>query len=92
MVTVNSILMTSEKVSGYLCSEKNKTFKVCKHASGDVLRDKGWKRKVGNHVLMDFIIFNFLLTSYLDILAKITNSHLKEKLPGCWSVHVNWYH
>ena len=63
--------MTSEEVSDDVCSAKNKTFEVCKHASGGVLGDRGWTGKVGNHVLMDFIIFKFLFTSNLDILAKI---------------------
>ena len=76
-MTVNSILMTTEEVSDDLCNEKNKTFKVCKHATGGILRArqgvarKGWKL---GHVLMDFIIFKFLLTNNLDILAKRTKT------------------
>ena len=69
--------MTSDKVSDDLCSKKNKIFEVCKHAIGGVLGDRGWTGKVGNHVLLDFIIFRFLLTSNLYILAKITKSERK---------------
>ena len=32
-------------------------FKAGKHARGTVLSDRGWRGKVGNHVLMDFNIF-----------------------------------
>ena len=71
MVTVNFILLTSEEVSDDVCSVENKTFKVCKHARGRVLGDTGWTGKVGNHVLIDFIIFTLLFPSILDISAKI---------------------
>ena len=63
--------MTSMEVSDDVCSAKNKTFKVCKRAIGWVLGDRGWTGKVGNHVLIDFIIFKFLLSSNLDISVKI---------------------
>ena len=53
---------------------EKQTFKVCIHARGWVLRDRGWTGKIANHVLMDFIIFNFLLSSDLDIFAKITKT------------------
>ena len=66
-----SILMTPKQVSDDVCSTKNNTCKVCKHARGGVLGARGWTVKVGNHVLIDFIIFKFLFTSNLDISAKI---------------------
>ena len=55
-------------------ARKNKTFKVYKHAKGGVLGDKKVDSKVGNHVLLDFIFFRFLLTSNLLILAKLTKT------------------
>ena len=45
---------------------------------GGALRDRGSTGKVRNHGLMDFIIFKFLLTSYLDIVAKITKTCKKN--------------
>ena len=66
--------MMSDEVSDDLCSKKNKTFKVYKHAIGGVLGDKGWTGKVGHHVLLDFNIFKVLLTSNLYILTKITKT------------------
>ena len=55
-------------------SEKIKTVKVCKHARVWVLRDREWTGKIENHVLIDFLIFKFLLTCNLDTLAKSTKS------------------
>ena len=70
--------MMSEEVSDDVCSTKNKTFKVCKHARGWVLGDRGWTGRVGNHVLIDFIIFKILRTSNLDISAKIMKTWKKS--------------
>ena len=37
----------------------------------EVVGDNGWTGEIGNHILLDFIIFRFLLTNNLDIMAKI---------------------
>ena len=76
-ITGNFTLMTSDEVSADLCIKKSKPFEVYKHAIGGVLGDKGgqgWTGKVGNHTLLDFIIFKCLFTSNLHILAKITKT------------------
>ena len=52
-------------------ARKTKLLKVCKHVTRGVLGNRGWTGKAGNHVLLDFIIFKFLLTSSLYILANI---------------------
>ena len=51
--------MTSDEESDDLCGKKKKTFKVCKHAIGEVSGDSGWTGKLGIDLLLDFIIFIF---------------------------------
>ena len=37
------------------------------HIRGGVLGYRGWTEKIGDHILLDFIIFKFLLTSNVNI-------------------------
>ena len=63
------------------------TFKVCKHAIGGGLGDRGWTGKIGKHVLLDFIIQMFTHQQSLHFSENYEN--LKETLTGNWSDNVN---